>query len=175
MLDYKNRIMEIHVQLGISDNYASQHGLVLQWEETHLVDIGEDIFQRPQQLSEQASARWQVMKSQAKKDGVLLGVVSAFRSVDAQTKIIQKKLDQGQALTKILKINAAPGYSEHHTGCALDITTPGCAALSESFESTEAFDWLRENAREYSFLLSYPRKNSFGIAYEPWHWAYHEC
>jgi LAS superfamily LD-carboxypeptidase LdcB len=28
----------------------------------------------------------------------------------------------GQAMVDILRVNAAPGYSQNHTGCALDLT-----------------------------------------------------
>jgi D-alanyl-D-alanine carboxypeptidase len=93
--------------------------------------------------------------------------------VARQAEIIQRKINAGQAMHEILKVSAAPGYSEHHTGRAVDITTADCEPLSESFEATEAFQWLQENAHQYSFKLSYPKDNSLGIAYEPWHWAYH--
>ena len=42
---------------------------------------------------------------------------------------------------------AAPGYSEHHTGRAVDLTTPACDPLAEEFENTQAFDWLHLNAK----------------------------
>ncbi len=114
---------------------------------------------------------WQQMCQAAVSDGVVLQLVSAFRSVDYQCELIRNKLNRGQVIEDILKVNALPGYSEHHTGCALDITTPGAEPLEESFEQTEAFAWLSKNAREFGFELSYPRDNPFGIAYEPWHWA----
>jgi len=172
LLDYENRIIEIHKSLGIPSDYAIQYGLALQYEEANLVEIGEDIFCRSQKLSIKAANSWNAMKLQAEKDGVLLGMVSAFRSVNRQVEIIQKKLDQGLSISNILKVSAAPGYSEHHSGCALDISTSGCTPLSESFELTEAFRWLNKNAQTYLFRLSYPKGNSFGMLYEPWHWMY---
>ena len=172
LLDYENRIIEIHNSLGIPSDYAIQYGLALQYEEIDFVEIDKDVFYRPQKLSIKAANSWNAMKLQAGKDGVQLDVVSAFRSVNRQVEIIQKKLDQGHSISKILKVSAAPGYSEHHSGCALDISTPGCTPLSESFELTEAFRWLNKNAQTYSFRLSYPKGNSFGMLYEPWHWMY---
>ena len=85
---------------------------------------------------------------------------------------MQRKLDAGSDLTEILKVSAAPGYSEHHTGCAIDINTPGSATLEEEFENTSAFAWLTSNASHFGFLMSYPRNNKHQIAYEPWHWAF---
>ena len=76
-------------------------------------------------------------------------------------------------MAQILRVSAAPGYSEHHSGRALDITTPGYAALEEEFELSPAFAWLKKHAKTFRFRLSYPRRNTHGIAYEPWHWCWH--
>ena len=86
--------------------------------------------------------------------------------------MLRRKLERGDSIEEILKVNAAPGFSEHHTGCALDITTSGYDALEESFEKSPAFDWLNGNASRFGFSLSFPRGNPAGIAYEPWHWKY---
>src|SRR5690606_38685754 len=69
-------------------------------------------------------------------------------------------------------VNAAPGYSEHHGGDALDIGTTGESPAEESFEHTAAFAWLQAHAGRFGFALSYPRDNPHGITYEPWHWRY---
>ena len=47
-----------------------------------------------------------------------------------------------------------------------------CKVLDEEIEQTEAFDWLVRFAGEFGFRLSYPRGNSCGYAYEPWHWCF---
>ena len=108
----------------------------------------------------------------ASEDGIELHLVSAFRSASYQLEILRRKLDQGQSIDEILKVSAAPGYSEHHSGRVVDLTTPGYAALEEEFETSAAFAWLRRNAANYGFHLSYPRGNPHGIAYEPWHWCW---
>lgn len=108
----------------------------------------------------------------AAKDKVELLLVSAFRSVDYQASIIRRKLQQGQLIEEILKTNAAPGYSEHHSGRAIDLTSSDCKPLCEEFEETNAFRWLTENAIAYGFTLSYPRQNKLGMIYEPWHWCH---
>src|SRR5690606_41627176 len=72
----------------------------------------------------------------------------------------------------ILEVNAAPGWSEHHSGRAVDISAPGEPPAEESFEATPAFAWLRANAAGLGFTMSYPRDNPHGIVYEPWHWRY---
>jgi len=76
-------------------------------------------------------------------------------------------------MDEILRVSAAPGYSEHHSGRCVDFTAPGFPALEEEFERSAAFRWLQRNAMKYGFNLSYPRRNIHGIAYEPWHWCWH--
>ena len=98
-------------------------------------------------------------------------IVSGYRSIDYQARLIRKKINAGQSVSEILAVNAAPGHSEHHTGRAIDIATPGSRPLTEEFEGTEAFRWLTKYAAEYGFSMTYPRDNPGGFIYEPWHWA----
>jgi len=170
----EDKIREICQNLNIPSDYEAQYGLSIQYEESDLVEIGQDIYNRTQYLSSEAAVSWNTMRTKAYEEGIQLDIVSAFRSVSKQRSIIERKLRQGQSIESILKASAAPGYSEHHTGRAIDISTPGCEPLDEEFELTEAFRWLMQNASTYSFTLSYPRGNSGGVAYEPWHWAYCE-
>jgi D-alanyl-D-alanine carboxypeptidase len=99
-------------------------------------------------------------------------IVSGFRGIDYQARLIRKKINAGQVLSDILTVSAAPGYSEHHTGRAVDIATPGSRPLTEEFEGSEAFRWLSENGGHYGFSMTYPRENSYGFVYEPWHWSH---
>ncbi len=113
------------------------------------------------------------MQTAARRDGIALDAISGFRSVEYQAAIIRRKRARGLSLDSILSVNAAPGYSEHHSGRALDIGSPGEPPAEESFERTAAFAWLQSNARRFGFRMSYPRDNPFGIVYEPWHWCWH--
>src|SRR5260221_13503377 len=96
------------------------------------------------------------MSAAALGDGIILRIVSAFRSVDRQAEIVRAKLARGLPLDDILCVSAPPGYSEHHSGCALDLTTDGVAPLEPEFEKTAAFQWLSKNAGKFGFILSYP-------------------
>ena len=158
--------------LGVPRDYGHTRKLARVREPKHLEFIGLDTQNRPQWLALRAARAWTRMGEAAAKDGVELQVVSAFRSVEYQLGILRRKLERGQSVEQILRVSAAPGYSEHHSGHALDITTPGYAALEEEFENSPAFAWLRKHAKLYNFTLSYPRRNPHGIAYEPWHWCF---
>lgn len=171
---YRRRIASLHAELGIPRDYARSRQLPLQREARQLVSIGPDIYERDQQLVPRASAAWQSMHDAAREDGIELQVVSAYRSVDYQRDIVRRKLEKGLSMDEILLASAAPGYSEHHSGRALDLTTPGAAVLEESFEQSEGYPWLCRHAGRFGFRLSYPRDNPHGVLYEPWHWAWVE-
>lgn len=122
-------------------------------------------------LAPEAAWRWQEMRARAAGEGVELVMISGFRSFDRQLELIRAKLDSGVAIDEILAVLAPPGCSEHHTGLAVDIGTPGCEPLSERFEATSAFRWLEARAADFGFRMTYPRDNQWGYLYEPWHWC----
>jgi len=169
---YGARIRRILSRTGIPLDYGRIHRLPLQPECRELASIGLDIHQREQMLLPEAASAWHALRLAAQRENVVLQVVSAYRSVAYQSGIIDRKLGAGQTIDEILQVSAAPGYSEHHTGRALDITTPGSPPLETRFESTPAFEWLTESGQTFGFRLSYPRHNRHQIAYEPWHWAW---
>ena len=169
---YKDRIAEIHQELGIPASYARDRKLSLQDECVDLSSAGVDIFDREVSMHTTTLSAWERMKSAALHDGIELQLVSAFRSVEYQKHLFLKKINAGLNISDILQVNAAPGYSEHHTGRALDLTCPGSECLEESFEETAAFAWLERYAVDHTFLMSYPRNNQYGLLYEPWHWCY---
>jgi D-alanyl-D-alanine carboxypeptidase len=169
---YLKRIAALHDSLGIPRDYGQTRRIPVRMEASGLASIGPDIYQREQRLVPAAAAAWRSMKDSASAEGVDLQVVSAYRSVEYQEGILRRKLENGQRIEEILRVSAAPGYSEHHTGRAVDITTPAYPVLEEEFEQSEAFSWLTESAGAYGFHMSFPRDNPHGVAYEPWHWAW---
>ncbi|MBS0461587.1 MAG: D-alanyl-D-alanine carboxypeptidase family protein [Proteobacteria bacterium] len=158
--------------LEIPADYGAVHGLAPIAEPAELAYAGRDRYRRPLWLLAPAARAWARMRVAARADGMLLDAISGYRSHAYQLGIFQRKLARGQTIAQILTVNTPPGYSEHHSGRALDIGTPGQPPAEESFESTPAFAWLTRRAGEFGFTLSYPRDNPHGIVYEPWHWAY---
>jgi D-alanyl-D-alanine carboxypeptidase len=141
-------------------------------EATELVGIGLDHLLREAFLTPAAAVAWSLMKDAASAGGVNLILVSAFRGISRQTEILAGKLAKGMSLEQALEYSAYPGFSEHHSGNAIDIGTDGAKHLEEEFEFTPAFAWLGENAWRFGFAMTYPRGNPHGIAYEPWHWCF---
>ncbi len=162
---------DIFTDLGIPASYGLDPARPKYELAPALVDVEPNIVGQMQQLTHSTAAAWSAMKAHARADGVSLLLVSGFRSIERQVELIRRKLELGQSLEEILKVNAAPGYSQHHTGQAIDIATLGCPPLTEAFESTPAYGWLCRHAAEFGFALPYGRENQFGFAYEPWHWS----
>jgi D-alanyl-D-alanine carboxypeptidase len=161
----------LHV-LGLADDYEDRSGLPLVAEPNVLSYAGRDRYSRVLWMTAAATRGWHAMRKAALIDDVILEAISGYRSHAYQLGIFQRKLARGQTVDEILTVNAAPGYSEHHSGRALDIGTPGEPAAEESFEKTEAFAWLGKHAGDFDFHMSYPRDNPHGIVYEPWHWLH---
>jgi D-alanyl-D-alanine carboxypeptidase len=158
--------------LDIPQQLISQRNLQQQQEAQELVLAETADDGRQYLLAPAANLAWQAMKQAASNDGIDLLMISAFRSVARQTEIIGDKLGAGMTIEDILLVCAPPGYSEHHTGRAIDIATPEDPELEISFDTTPAFNWLQANASRFGFHLSYPLGNSSGFQYEPWHWCY---
>lgn len=165
-------INEVNRALGIPTDYAARHHLVPLPEGKHLVQVPRDVYGRKVQMVAPAAAALRRMFAAAAHDGVKLETVSGYRSINYQTGLIRRKLKRGMSIRKALTINAVPGYSEHQTGCAVDLTTPGVPAADGSFAKSKAFTWMQANAARYGFHLSFPPGNKYGYEYEPWHWRY---
>jgi D-alanyl-D-alanine carboxypeptidase len=164
-------LRELHAELGIPENYGQDGSKPVFDEAVELVEVGPNLVGRIQRLTPDTAEKWTAMQAAAAAEGITILIVSGFRSIDYQARLIRKKINAGQSVSEILAVNAAPGFSEHHTGRAIDIATPGSRPLTEEFEDSDAFRWLEQNAKEYGFSMSYPRDNAAGFIYEPWHWA----
>lgn len=162
-------------ELGISVESIEGRGLPECEEaiELEIVEIGEN--GREHFLVPAAAQAWRSMRAAAIAENTHLFIVSAFRSIERQAELVRRKLAAGQCIEEILTVCAPPGFSEHHTGRAVDLSTPGVPALEVEFEQTAAFAWLTRHASSFGFHLSFPAGNPQGYLYEPWHWCYHDA
>jgi D-alanyl-D-alanine carboxypeptidase len=168
-----HRLHERLDALGLDEaDYAARTGLELVAEPDWLAFAGFDRYRRALWLRIDAARHWLRMQADALRDGIVLEAISGYRSHDYQLGIFERKLARGQSVDDILVVNAAPGFSEHHSGLALDIGAPDEPPAEETFERTAAFAWLLDHAGDHGFAMSYPRDNPHGIVYEPWHWRY---
>jgi D-alanyl-D-alanine carboxypeptidase len=129
--------------------------------------------QRVEKLAPEAGMAWKQLVSAARESGVLIVPISGFRSIETQTALFRDRARQ-RGLVGAAKSVAPPGYSEHHTGYAIDLGD-GRAPYSDvtpAFAKTAAFRWLTKHAQEYGFELSFPLNNPQHVIYEPWHWRF---
>ncbi len=168
----KTLSVQCAAELGVPENYASERGLSWINEPERLHFSGRDYVGRTLWLEHGTVHAWLSMQRSAAEMGVPLEAISGFRSIAYQAGILRRKRDRGMPIEEILSINTAPGYSEHHSGRAIDIGTPGCPPAEEVFETTAAFAWLRQHAAQFGFRMSYPRDNPHGVIYEPWHYLH---
>lgn len=165
-------IEQLNNELGIDLAHQYTRKLEFHAEAKDLVPAGLDYLGREVKLNPLALDAWLAMKQAAKQQGIDLQICSAFRTYTYQAELIKRKLAKGQDIESIISIIAPPGFSEHHTGRAIDVICDELDDLEECFENTSAFTWLSKNAHHFSFYLSYPRDNPFGVIYEPWHWCF---
>ena len=111
------------------------------------------------------------MQAAAKKAGLDIRIVSGYRSSDYQKEVFKRRFNgkypTQEQMKARLKFSAPSGYSEHHTGLAIDINQ-----TEQEFKNTKEYKWLQENAAKYGFELSFPEDNAQGLGFEPWHWRY---
>ena len=122
-----------------------------------------------------AAKKVEQMLAAARAEGINLIPLSAFRDTQAQSKLFfDVKEQKAQNATQRAEVSAPPGYSEHHTGYAIDLGDGNVPKthLEVEFANTAAFGWLQQNALKYSFELSFPPNNKQGVSYEPWHWRF---
>ncbi|QRJ62383.1 D-alanyl-D-alanine carboxypeptidase family protein [Azospira restricta] len=166
------RLAALCSELGITGEQIAARGLSEHTEASVLEVAEAGAGGRDHLLTPAAANAWRNLKAAALADGVSLFIVSAFRSIDRQFEIVRRKRERGTAIDTILSVCAPPGFSEHHTGRAIDLSTPGCRPLETEFDQTMAFSWLSAHAAEFGYRLSYPVGNPQGYQYEPWHWCF---
>lgn len=162
-------------ELGISKSSIKALGLLEFEEATELELVGCDEDGKEHLLVPTAAQAWRLLKAAALAEGASLFIVSAFRSIERQAELVRRKLAAGQSIDQILAVCAPPGFSEHHTGRAVDVSSPGAPLLEPEFDQTPAFAWLTQHANDFSFYLSFPAGNPRGHLYEPWHWCFHDA
>lgn len=105
--------------------------------------------------------------------GDRLLVTSSFRTLAYQQRVYDDYVrDHGEEMARIYV--ADPGFSEHHTGLAVDLSTMSRNGERIPLISHESFGWVKEHCSDYGFILRYPvgSEDITHVAYEPWHFRY---
>lgn len=126
------------------------------------------------QMRRDAAKALEAMYQDAKKEGLILAVNSAYRSYEEQQKIYDEYFRIYDEVTAASLV-AVPGTSEHQLGLSVDLTSQSVIDRQYGvFGSTPEYQWVIKNAHNYGFILRYPsdKISITGIANEPWHYRY---
>lgn len=114
--------------------------------------------------------------AQAKKDGVDISVISAYRSYSTQASTYQYWVNYNNGCVSCAdKISARPGHSQHQLGTAIDFSSSEIGdRLGSEFDGTKASAWLLANGWRYGFVIAYPKgyESVTGYSHESWHYRY---
>jgi D-alanyl-D-alanine carboxypeptidase len=125
-------------------------------------------------LRAEAAEAFRRMVEAAVADGITIRLVSGYRSCWTQRDLFAAYVAQ-YGLYEAGRFSARPGQSEHQLGLVGDISGPSVGyELTQDFGGTAEGTWLRWNAWNFGFVLSYPNgaESTTGYMYEPWHWRY---
>lgn len=101
------------------------------------------------------------------------GITSAYRTREYQQSVYDEYAEsQGEDYAKAYV--ATPGYSEHHTGLAMDMGIYYEGGGEGSFSESENAVWFSENSYKYGFVRRYQedKKAITKINNEAWHFRY---
>lgn len=125
-------------------------------------------------LRKEAATALEELFAAAEEDGIELRAVSGYRSYKRQVSVYNSSVERnGEEYAS--RVSAKPGYSEHQTGLAIDVSSPSVGnVIEEVFGDSEEGKWLEEHAPEYGFVIRYlkDREDVTGYVYEPWHIRY---
>lgn len=118
-------------------------------------------------LTKEAMENYVRMYNDAKDNNIELIIFSGYRSYKKQFSLYYETYNRDDS------ISARPGFSEHQTGYAIDISKDE-EGLTDHFKNTKSYEWLIQNSYKYGFILRYPedKEDITGYQFEPWHFRY---
>lgn len=111
------------------------------------------------------------MVADAKGQGYKITPVSGYRTVEYQKGLYNRYL-KTDSFANVETYSARAGFSEHHTGMAVDVTGENSSMID--FGATKESGWVHENAYKYGFIVRYLPDMGYITGYksEPWHLRY---
>ena len=112
------------------------------------------------------------MFAAASSAGVPLSMTSSYRSYANQVVTYNNWVKVNGSTAAADTVSARPGYSEHQTGLAMDLSAGNCSL--ECFRESAQYAWMQANAATYGFIERYPAglEGITGYSPEAWHYRY---
>lgn len=100
-------------------------------------------------------------------------ITSAYRSLEKQNKELEEKINE-LGSEDALKWVMLPGYSEHHTGYAVDMSIKTDDDVYIQYKGQNEYAWINKNCFKYGIIRRYTEDKIgiTGISNEPWHYRY---
>ena len=143
------------------------------WKESYLKNLelveATDKDGNKIQLEKETYQAYQKLQAFLKKENMDIVLSSAYRSISTQQALYDEMIRE-KGVDYVKQFVAEPGYSEHHTGLALDIEI---LSIEEDLLN-EKYQRMHQVLPQFGFILRYPKnkKEITGYDYEPWHIRY---
>lgn len=152
------------------------NGTVLPHKDERFVQIPSKYTHKTEYIQKNVMPDLERMIVAARKNGVNLRVISAFRSYWHQRNIWERKWQQAEGSDKtrvksVLRYSTPPAFSRHHWGADVDFNSVKLAYW-ESAEGKKTLRWLQKNARKFGFCQVYSQGRKSGHGEEMWHWSH---
>lgn len=200
---YKTDISAVADALNTTDGYYltlanKSYNIGADFLPDELVEVARKycVDDRTYLLSGNAAFAAEALIREMRALGYDISITSAYRSYDYQTTLYNRYFEQEKAAhpdwsdeqikKQVLTYSAYPGTSEHQTGLCVDLITSEMSGLwnygsetpnnpyDKGFAETDEFEWLKDNAHKFGFILRYPENKTdiTGYSYESWHYRF---
>ena len=149
------------------------------WEKNVELVTAKNAWDEDVKVEKEAYEQYKKLAENLKEEGVTIELDSIYRSVKEQQELWDDwSKDPEKGIEYVKKYVATPGYSEHHTGLAIDICLKKDGKLiddnDDMIAEKEIFKKIHAKLADYGFILRYldGRDDITGYAYEPWHLRY---
>lgn len=159
--DTENILILVNKYNKLPDNY----------EPNDLNKINSNNSIRELYLKKEACDAFELMCNDAKTLGLNIIAISSYRTKEYQKNLYNDYVNRN-GVTKADTYSARPRFSEHETGLALDVM--GSNKNYTKFAYTNEYEWVKENAYNYGFIIRYPenKEDITKYIYESWHLRY---
>ena len=176
----------VYVNLGIDKEEYNEPYLVTEFSKDMLVNkhfslnksfvpnnlvtvSSEDSVDEGIKLNGEAYRAFKQMKSDMNKEGLDVLINEGYRSYSDQEELCDyyRNLYGDNYVSKYV---ALPGFSEHQTGLAIDLSSTS----TRTFSNSKEYKWMLDNSYRYGFILRYDSRLITETQFnsEPWHFRY---
>ena len=183
--ELSNKNIVLRVNIGLDNSFYTKTKEVKEFNTLMLINkynyvtesflpndlvLVDEYAKKDMYLNKECKEQFINMAKHAKAEGYNIRAISTYRTIEYQEKLYNNYVKK-DGIEIADTYSARPGYSEHHTGLAIDVDN---IRLSyDNFENTKEFNWMINNAFKYGFILRYKKDSTItGYIYEPWHFRY---